>query len=386
MATSTTHSGFTFQAKELANQLSLVCEEMLTGYWQITIELEPQSRIWYLSIVQGRVVFSGERLSWGAFVAVMQRYFPRLRSPKVKAALELLERQAASHERARLTNQIVHLEKLRILTHEETLQAIRQAILHDLNTYLFTPYSGQAQFITDFELIAQAPILGFSLGELLAEVAQQQEQWKKIKPLIPTLEAIPILIPEALDKSNLSSQQRSQLVQVTDKGYSMAKIAEELGRDTLDIAKTFALFVKNGLVRLQLPPGSVPPPKAEIFIVDDSPLLLKRFQSLVEPWGYHVSVCSQPLKAIDEMLTVKPALVFLDINMPEVTGFELIKQIRRQPDLARIQIVLLTAEKSVSNQFRAQWANCKFLAKPRQVADMPAFQAELRMILEEMVP
>lgn len=387
MATSTTtHSGFTFQAKEFTHQLSLVCEDMLTGYWQITMDSGSHPKTWYLSIVQGRVVFSGERLSWRSFVKVMQRYFPRLRSPKVKMALELLEKEASSSQRSRLTSQSAHLEKLQILTHEETLQGIRHAILHDLNTYLFHPYSGHAQFIPDFELVAQAPILGFSLGELLTEVNQQQEQWKKLQPLIPTLDAIPILIPEAIDGSKLSSQQRSQLIYVTEKGYSIGKIAEELGRETLDVAKTFALFVKNGLVRLQLPPGSVPEAKAEIFIVDDSPLLLKRFQALVEPWGYHVSVCSQPLKAIEEMLAVKPALVFLDINMPGLTGFELIKQIRRQPALARIQIVLLTAEKSVSNQFRAQWANCKFLAKPRQVADMPTFQAELRMVLEEIAP
>jgi hypothetical protein len=48
--------------------------------------------------------------------------------------------------------------------------------------------------------------------------------------------------------------------------------------------------------------------------------------------------------------------------------------------------VLLTAEKSVSNQWRAQWANCKFLAKPRTPAEVPTFRTDLRQMLFEIAP
>ena len=78
--------------------------------------------------------------------------------------------------------------------------------------------------------------------------------------------------------------------------------------------------------------------------------------------------------------------IFLDVNMPGASGFDLIKQIRRQPDLSSLPLVLLTAEKTVSNQWRAQWASCKFLAKPRTSAEIPVFRTELRQMLEEIVP
>jgi CheY-like chemotaxis protein len=70
--------------------------------------------------------------------------------------------------------------------------------------------------------------------------------------------------------------------------------------------------------------------------------------------------------------------------MPGATGFELIKQIRRQPGLATTPLVLLTAEKSVSNQWRAQWAQCKFLAKPTTVEEVPLFQADLQTLLRDI--
>ena len=124
----------------------------------------------------------------------------------------------------------------------------------------------------------------------------------------------------------------------------------------------------------------------EIFIVDDSPILVEQFRHLVVSWGYRVNHSHNALTAVQTMLEFKPAVIFLDINMPGASGFDLIKQIRRQPQLSSIGLVLLTAEKTVSNQWRAQWANCKFLAKPSTTAQIPVFRTELRQLLEEMVP
>jgi CheY-like chemotaxis protein len=72
--------------------------------------------------------------------------------------------------------------------------------------------------------------------------------------------------------------------------------------------------------------------------------------------------------------------------MPGATGFDLIKLIRRQPKLAAIPLVLLTAEKTLSNQWRAQWANCKFLSKPQNTQEIPTFRGDLYGMLQEMAP
>jgi CheY-like chemotaxis protein len=124
----------------------------------------------------------------------------------------------------------------------------------------------------------------------------------------------------------------------------------------------------------------------EIFIVDDSPLLVQQFRQLVEGWGYQVKYSNNALTAVQTMMESQPVAIFLDINMPGASGFDLIKQIRRQPQLASLPLVLLTAEKSVSNQWRAQWASCKFLAKPRTPAEVPTFRSDLRQMLFEIAP
>jgi len=123
-----------------------------------------------------------------------------------------------------------------------------------------------------------------------------------------------------------------------------------------------------------------------VFIVDDSPVLLQQMQRLLLSWGYQVDFTDNAEAATDKILEYKPSIVFIDINMPALNGFDLIKQIRRQRELATMSLVLVTAENSMTNNFRARWANCRFLAKPRSSSDTPKFRDELRNLLREVAP
>jgi CheY-like chemotaxis protein len=123
-----------------------------------------------------------------------------------------------------------------------------------------------------------------------------------------------------------------------------------------------------------------------VFIVDDSPVLLQQMQRLLISWGYQVDFTDDAEAATDRILEYKPTIVFIDINMPSLNGFDLIKQIRRQRELASLSLVLVTAENSMTNNFRARWANCRFLAKPRSSSDTPKFRDELRNLLRELAP
>lgn len=123
-----------------------------------------------------------------------------------------------------------------------------------------------------------------------------------------------------------------------------------------------------------------------VFIVDDSPLLITQFRTLLEGWGYQVESTDDPMVATERIMTCHPTVVFADINMPGLNGFELIKQIRRHPDMQNLPLVLMTAESNVTNSFRARWANCRFIAKVKSQADTDRFRDELRELLRELAP
>ena len=121
----------------------------------------------------------------------------------------------------------------------------------------------------------------------------------------------------------------------------------------------------------------------KVMIVDDSPLLLKQFGNLLASWGYQLSLVNDSANTTRQMLSEKPDIVFMDINMPNLNGFDLIKQIRRQPSLASIPLVLVTAENTITNNFRAKWANCRFLSKPLKSDDIQGFREQVRTILQD---
>jgi CheY-like chemotaxis protein len=135
---------------------------------------------------------------------------------------------------------------------------------------------------------------------------------------------------------------------------------------------------------IQSPVSDTSEPK--IFIVDDSTLLLNQFRSLLQGWGYQVDSTEDPTQATQRIMSYQPSVVFADINMPGLNGFELIKQIRRHPDMQNLPLVLVTGENNMTNSFRARWANCRFIAKAKSPADTDRFRDELRELLRELAP
>jgi CheY-like chemotaxis protein len=333
------------------------------------------------------VVFSGtEQLSWQALIKLLQRYSIRLRDERSQAELFKLEQQATPEELAQLGTLLKKMEAIGLLNREETLKAIQLQLLTECDRYLFN-VSGEAEFIPDSRLVLQAQLPGYNLEDLLARANQRQLEWRKLPAAIPSMQCHPILNREALRQSQMTAQKKQQIEKLVAIGKTLDEIAYKLAKEPLEIAKLFANLAQSGVVSMEIPPeADLPTAIPEIFLVDDSPLLVQQFQTLVKQWGYQVSFCTSPLNAVEEMLKSNPAAMFVDINMPDISGFELIKQIRRQPTLADIPLVLLTAEKSLSNQWRAQWANCKFLAKPRSREEISEFRTELRQLLRELAP
>jgi CheY-like chemotaxis protein len=379
---------FSFLPSEFSEKFKQSFDNSLTGYWRVRAQKVRQQsapQLWYIAVSQGKIVFSGkEKLSASTLLVVLQRYLPRLRAPK---AQEILNELNINETALPLGKLLARIQQLDLLTHDEAIQALRLKVLADCDQFIHET-TGQADFIPDYELVANAPIRGFDLYSVLLDSANRRSEWQQIQEYFPSIDAILTLSAEALAVSDLPTLQRQHLQRLLLKPVSLGTVADYMGADALNTAKGFIQLQKRGIIQVEVPAKQVAQTQQipKIFIVDDSPVLLKQFSVLVESWGYQVETCSQALSAVETMMQHQPAVVFLDINMPGTSGFELIKQIRRQPQLSEVPLVLLTAEKTVSNQWRAQWASCKFLAKPRSTEEIASFKLELQTLLHELAP
>lgn len=374
-----TNNQFSFAARELPARLLEYIQAGEIGYWQHQFDRlagrEP-TFYWNLGIANGQIIYSGNRVfSAKMLLRVAERYVPHPR-PSVKLQLEQLKHKAQEDKLSHA--QLFELMKQsNIITEKQLVEALRIKILNDLDIYLLMG-SGSAKFVPG-TIEDRLPVNGFSPIELLDEAEQRQLQWAQLRQQVLSMKLCPILDRAAIDRANLPDSQRLRIEKMAQSDKSLNSIAEGMAKDNLEVAQMFAKLARIGLVQLQPHQKHI---TATVMVIDDSPVLLSQFNHWVSALGYSVITCEEAKNAIDMIKKVKPAVIFIDINMPEISGFELVKQIRQQPKLRGIPLTILTGEQKLSNKWRAQWSGCEFLTKPLTAEAIGDFQVQL----EELIP
>jgi CheY-like chemotaxis protein len=376
---------FSFQGQELSHKLLDIIQPNVSGYWQhqfARLSGRETSFYWYLGVANGQIVHSGST-PWSSAVLLrlVQRYIPQIRQEKIKENFLQLQREVENQTIAPsdLFKQII---RLGVADESQLKAASRLKVLNDLDTY-FLLGSGEAKFIREDAIIAQGTmLLGMNAQTLIHESIQRQTLWQQIKPQIPSMNLIPKLNVQAFEKAELPQTQKDRIQTLVQSGKTLNQIAIGLARDGLDVATMMTRLIKAGLVTLEKETKSN---SSVIMIIDDSPLVLKQFQHWVTALGYPIVACQNATMALSTILHVKPTSIFIDINMPGISGFELVKQIRQQPQIASTPLVILTGEQKLSNRWRAQWSGCDFLTKPLSNADIGEFQAQLQELLQRLV-
>jgi two-component system, response regulator, stage 0 sporulation protein F len=91
-------------------------------------------------------------------------------------------------------------------------------------------------------------------------------------------------------------------------------------------------------------PGStLPPRRPAVLIVEDDRDVALTINDVVEDSGYRALCASNGREALSLLEVEVPALMLIDLFMPEMNGVELLKVIKKSPKLASIPRVIMTA-------------------------------------------
>lgn len=82
--------------------------------------------------------------------------------------------------------------------------------------------------------------------------------------------------------------------------------------------------------------------KAQVLVVEDSHTQALHLQALLEREGLSVALAFDGKSGIEMASQVQPTVAILDVQMPEMNGFEVCKQLKEMPDTADIPIIMLT--------------------------------------------
>lgn len=90
-----------------------------------------------------------------------------------------------------------------------------------------------------------------------------------------------------------------------------------------------------------------------VLIVDDDPGMLRLFSGLVERLGCQILQARGGAAALDILDEQTPDLLILDLAMPEVSGLDVLKYVRKLPDLASMRVMILTARPNIVPEVEA---------------------------------
>jgi two-component system cell cycle response regulator DivK len=105
-----------------------------------------------------------------------------------------------------------------------------------------------------------------------------------------------------------------------------------------------------------------------VLIVEDNELNMKLFRDLLEAHGYQTVGTNKGIEALDLVRRHRPDLILMDIQLPEVSGLDVTRWIKNDPDLQSIPVVAVTAFAMKGDEERIREGGCEaYLSKPISV-------------------
>jgi len=124
--------------------------------------------------------------------------------------------------------------------------------------------------------------------------------------------------------------------------------------------------------------GSPETPHCRILIVEDDPMVLELITTRLELAGYQTFSARDGHQGLERLAEVRPAAMILDINMPRLDGFGVLRKMKETGQIARVPVMVLTARNQGTDvQTAIQLGARDFLSKPFEDQQLLARVARL---------
>jgi chemosensory pili system protein ChpA (sensor histidine kinase/response regulator) len=108
-----------------------------------------------------------------------------------------------------------------------------------------------------------------------------------------------------------------------------------------------------------------------VLVVDDSLTMRKVISRLLVREGYHAVTAKDGVDALQQLESIQPKVILLDIEMPRMDGFELARAVRGNAKTARIPMIVISSRTADKHRAYAQELGVDvYLGKPYQEEDL----------------
>jgi two-component system, chemotaxis family, response regulator PixG len=259
------------------------------------------------------------------------------------------------------------------LTHQQvnqTIQSILREVLFDLSQEQdLTHEMKQIEFMSE-------PVTMLDEQKIFMSVQRLWQNLWNYSIDVNLLDKAPVIRNSMRLRECVSTEAYQTLTQLLDGEKSLFDLAAQIRQDVVQVARSLLPYIRADWVELVSIPDlpdlvdattakTKSPAKPLIACVDDSLIVCLTMEKLLTVSGYQFIGINDGLRAITTLLTRKPDLIFLDVFMPGISGYEICKNLRKAPSFQNTPIVFLTGLNGVVDQVRARLSGASdFISKP----------------------
>ena len=294
---------------------------------------------------------------------------------------------------------IAFLVQKKFIEPADAATLLRRIFIEVLESYLLLSEQETTQEFTEHHF--QSHILcKFELKNLLEESHKRLRIWKSMAPYIFSPDQRPYFVNNNYAQENLALKHQEKLGKML-RGFSFRHLGAILNQDELALAVRLYPLIKNKAILLrepqspfdQLPSYSTlkteeivqkPPLKEEIenntFIgkykepplkhwkivcVDDSQTILNEISRYLGDESFVVHTINDSVKALMQIITIKPDVILLDVGMPSLDGYQLCSLLRKSPIFKTTPIVMVTGNTGIIDRAKARLVGASdYMTKP----------------------
>jgi len=135
-------------------------------------------------------------------------------------------------------------------------------------------------------------------------------------------------------------------------------------------------LMRAGVVADTSQPAQAPPLAPLVMVVDDSLTVRRVTQRLLVREGWRVVTAKDGLDALEQLAEERPLVLLSDIEMPRMDGFDLVRNLRADPRLADLPVIMITSRIAQKHRdYAAELGVQHFLGKPYSEDELLALVA-----------
>lgn len=333
------------------------------------VQTDAAGQRWNFYFCQGRLLYAtGGPHPVRRWRRNLLTFCPRIPTYRLAWQADLAKVDPTKHEFSweyALLNLWVTQQRIKLEQAEKFIDAAITEVIFDVMQA--TEVTEKIQYSKTFSPLFQPIEVDTAVGK--ADLWQQRWHQAGLEGYSPNQAPI-IKQPDQLRQLG-SAQLYQTLIHLLDGQRTLRDVAVEMRRDVVEITSALQHFNQMGLVEFtsiadlpglvfqREPPRAsqimVTPTSALIACVDDSSTVRNMMEQLLITSGYQFLGVEDPLRAIGILLARKPDLIFLDLIMPNVNGYEICEKLRKISCFRKTPIVILTGSDGYTNRLRSNF-------------------------------